>query len=119
MTKEKKLNIAKALTVQLHATEEAIDTALTEAAQLIETYVTSRRAINASTVLGTETRLHTLEAMKALNLAQTHMSAAHSGLVDVQKQIGLGTIAIGPFDKPEKDGKDDTQIFAPADAMAS
>ncbi len=101
MTKEKKTNIAKALASQLHVTEEAIDTALSEAANLIETYVTSRRAIRMSTIIGNEVHQNTLKAMLALSTAQQHMTAAHANLTLVQEQVGLGHVAILPAeDKP-------------------
>ncbi len=98
MSKEKKINIAKALTSQLHATEEAIDTALAEAANLIETYVTSRRAIRMSTIIGNDVHQNTLKAMMALSTAQQHMTAAHANLTLVQEQVGLGNVAILPAD---------------------
>ena len=101
MTKERRLNVAKGLVTQLHATEEAIDTALTEAAHLIETYVTSRRAIHMSTVVSGDVHHNTLKAMMALNTAQQHMTSAHEGLKHVQSQVGLGAIAVvPPEDKP-------------------
>ena len=102
MIREKRLNVAKALTTQLHATEEAIDSALTEAAHLIETYVTSRRAIRMSAVLGGDVHHNTLKAMLALNTAQQHMTAAHEGLKMVQRQVGLATAeVVPPEDKPD------------------
>ena len=104
MSKEKTINVAKALTVQLHATEEAIDTALSEAAHLIETYVTSRRAIRMSATISGEVHESTLKAMMALNAAQQHMTAAHQGLTRVQKQLHLEPDAIVPiYDKPPAD----------------
>ena len=105
MSKEKTINVAKALTVQLHATEEAIDTALSEAAHLIETYITSRRAIRMSATISGDVHENTLKAMMALNAAQQHMTAAHQGLTRVQKQLHIEAGAIiPPFDKPEDDG---------------
>ncbi|MFT4076148.1 MAG: hypothetical protein QM647_11515 [Asticcacaulis sp.] len=101
MSKERKISVAKALAAQLHVTEEAIDTALAEAANLIETYVTSRRAIRLSTTIGHDAHQHTLKAMMALSMAQQHMTAAHTKLTEVQAQIGLGKVVILPAeDKP-------------------
>lgn len=103
MSKEKKISVAKALATQLRVTEEAIDTALSEAANLIETYVTSRRAINMSTVVGNDVHQNTLKAMLALSAAQQHMTTAHANLSIVQAQVGLGQVAILPNqDKPDK-----------------
>lgn len=102
MSKERRLNVARALTTQLKATEESIDTALTEAAHLIETYVTSRRAIRMSTIISGDVHQRTLQAMLALNSAQQHMTAAHAGLKIVQEQVGLGAVMVGePDDKPD------------------
>jgi hypothetical protein len=84
MSKQRKINVAKALAVQLHATEEAIETALAEAAHLIETYVSSRRAIRLSTVAVNEVYQNTLEAMQALNGAQARMTTAHNALAKLQ-----------------------------------
>lgn len=109
MSKEKTINVAKALTVQLHVTEEAIDTALGEAAHLIETYITSRRAIRMSATISGDVHENTLKAMMALNAAQQHMTAAHQGLTRVQKQLHIEAGAIiPPFDKP--DARTDVEI---------
>jgi hypothetical protein len=108
MSVEKKISIAKALVSQLHSSEEAIDTALIESSHLIETYVTSRRAIGVSATIGSDVHRHTLEAMMALRLAQEHMTAAHKGLTELQADIGLRHVAIIPAgSKPEKDSKED------------
>ena len=102
MSHSTKVNVAKALTVQLHVTEEAIDTALSEAAQLIETYVSSRRAIRQSAQIGGEAHENTLRAMLALNSAQQYMTAAHQALSRIQAEIGLAVDdIIPPFDKPK------------------
>ncbi|HVZ29299.1 MAG TPA: hypothetical protein VG839_02825 [Asticcacaulis sp.] len=104
MSRDKKINVANGLVTQLRATEEAIDTALTEAAHLIETYITSRRAIRMSTVIAGDVHQNTLQAMLALNLAQQHMTAAHQGLARVQREVGLRpTDIIPPDDKPGGD----------------
>ena len=102
MSQETKINVAKALTVQLHVTEEAIDTALSEAAHLIETYISSRRAVRMSTMISGDVHESTLKAMMALNAAQQHMTDAHRGLSLVQAQVGIRADAIiPPVDKPD------------------
>jgi hypothetical protein len=109
MSRDRKISIAKALSAQLHAAEEAIDTALSEAAQLIEVYISSRRAIHMSTIIANDVHQNTLKAMMALSSAQQFMTTAHGGLSKVQQQVGLsdvGTIPVGdkPKDPPEGDG---------------
>lgn len=96
MRKERTLNVAKALASQLHVTEEAIDTALSEAAHLIDTYVTSRRAIHMSATVGGEVYEDTLKAMAALSTAQRCMTSAHNELARLSERIGLDTTAVIP-----------------------
>jgi hypothetical protein len=115
MSTEKKTNIAKALASQLHVTEEAIDTALAEAANLIETYVTSRRAIRMSTIIGNDVHQNTLKAMMALSTAQQHMTAAHANLPLVQAQVGLGNVAILPADDKPAPKPPTGHLVAPAE----
>lgn len=104
--KPEKIKIARNLMTQLHVTEESIDTALSMSAQLIETYIESRRAVKLSTVVGPSIHAHTLKAMTALANAQAHMSAAHAELKILQDDMGLSML-IGPvIDKPsERDKK--------------
>ena len=100
MRKERTLNVAKALTVQLRATEEAIDSALSEAAHLIDAYVTSRRALHLSPMIGGDVHENTLKAMTALNTAQRYMTAAHDSLGLIQTKLGIEAMV-----DPYKDGQ--------------
>jgi hypothetical protein len=96
MRKERTLNVAKALASQLHVTEEAIDTALSEAAHLIDAYVTSRRAIHLSATVGGSVYEDTLKAMAALSTAQRCMTAAHTELTRLSERMGLDATAVIP-----------------------
>jgi len=121
MSKQRKINVAKALAVQLHATEEAIETALAEAAHLIEAYVNSRRAIRLSTVAVNEVYHNTLKAMQALNAAQARMTSAHHALAGLQVRIGLDDTMVTPVDDkplPGKTGDNGVTPHAPAAALA-
>lgn len=104
MSRERTLNVAKAVTAQIHTTEEAIDTALGEAAHLIETFITSRRTLRRAAMMGNEAHDATIKAMVALHAAQQHMTDAHKALSRVQSQLGLEASAIiPPYDKPPED----------------
>jgi len=120
MSQEKTINVAQALAAQLRVTEEAIDTALGEAANLVETYVSSRRAVRVAPATGGDVRENTLKAMMALNSAQAYMSAAHAGLSRVGRKMGLSPDAtMPPYDKPEDDdGKPGKSGVQPSDAAA-
>lgn len=102
MSNEKTISVARAVQVQIHAVEEAIDSALSEAATLIETYVTSRRALNLAATRSVDINENTLKAMQALNEAQAHMAAAHKGLSRVRQHIGVAPEAMMPAFDTEK-----------------
>jgi len=85
----------------LHTTEEAIDTALAQAANLVETYITSRRAVHVSTVSGNNVHQSTLKAMMALSEAQKHMSEAHNYLSAIAEDMGIDIKAAGGVPKPD------------------
>ena len=105
MSNEKTISVARAVQVQIHAVEEAIDSALGEAANLIETYVTSRRALQLAAARSVDVHENTLKAMQALNEAQAHMAEAHRGLSRIRRHIGVPSEAMIPaFDteKPEE-----------------
>ena len=109
MRKERTLNVAKALASQLHVTEEAIDTALSEAAHLIDTYVTSRRAVHMSATVGGNVYEETLKAMTALSQAQRCMSAAHGELTRLSERMGISAV-IPPPGTNNKDPDDHNGI---------
>lgn len=114
MSTEKTVNVARAVQTQIRAAEEAIDTALGEAAHLMETYITSRRALELCPARATEVNENTLKAMQALNEAQGYMAEAHRGLTRIRKHIGIPA-AMMPIDDSPKDGdkpKDDTSLAA-------
>ena len=105
MSNEKTINVAKAVQVQIHAVEEAIETAMGEAANLIETYVTSRRALQLSASRSTDVHANTLKAMQALNDAQQSMTTAHIGLSRIRRDIGIPSAVMPVLDTPEDDKK--------------
>jgi hypothetical protein len=100
MSTEKTISVARAVQVQIRAAEEAIDTALGEAAHLMETYITSRRALELSPARSTEVNENTLKAMQALNEAQTYMAEAHRGLSRIRKHIGIPAAMMPLYDTP-------------------
>jgi hypothetical protein len=86
----------------LFATETAIDSALSQAAQFVGTMPMARQDARLSAVVGQEAMDHAVKAVAALNDARRAVVAAHNALFDVQGQIGLGAVNFGGFvDKPE------------------
>lgn len=104
MSIEKTASVARAVHAQLHTAEEAIDTALAEAANLLETYVTSRRALQMAAMTATDVHENTLKAMQALNEAQVYMTAAHKGLSRIEKRLAIPAhLGVNPYDKDERE----------------
>lgn len=89
---------AFAVADQLFATENAIDSALTTAAQFVGTMPVARQQARLSAIVGQEALDHAVAAMAALNEARRAIVAAHQALSGVQGQIGLGAVAFGAID---------------------
>ena len=99
MSREPRVSVARTVTSQLHIAEEAIDSALTEAAALLESCITARRTLRISTLVTTKVNDSTLRAMQALQDAQAHMADAHRELSVIQKQFRLEPSAhVPPYD---------------------
>ena len=97
--KSKTMNIAKALASQLPVAEEAVDTAMQESANLVEACISSRRAVGASTVMGTDVHKHVLLAMAKMNEAQSDLKLAHQSLSHIGESMGLPITAAFPLPK--------------------
>ncbi|WP_157138899.1 hypothetical protein [Asticcacaulis biprosthecium] len=122
MSRETRVSVARSVTSQLHIAEEAIDSALTEAATLLENCITSRRTLRISTLVGTKVNDSTIKAMQALQDAQAHMADAHRELTRIQKQFRLEPAAhVPPYDPdkgPEGGGGDGGVTHARRDAVS-
>jgi hypothetical protein len=94
MSKQRK-DAAFAVAHQLFATETAIDSALSTAAQFVGLMPSARQDARLSAIVGQEAMDHAVSAMAALNDARRAIVAAHQALSDVQGQIGLGALNFG------------------------
>lgn len=88
---------------QLFAAEAAIDGALSAVAALTAMLPGVRIEARLSAIIGQNVIERTSQTIAALTDARRGIVETHRELSDVQHQIGLGGVAMGPLDKPESD----------------
>lgn len=90
-----RLNAARQINDQLHATERAIDAAVMEAAALAACMPRARMEANIAAEVGQAAIERSAAAFAALIEARREIVAAHQELSAVKDQIGLRTVALG------------------------
>ncbi|HRD45006.1 MAG TPA: hypothetical protein PLF78_00835 [Caulobacter sp.] len=95
-----KVFVARKVAQKLFATEAALDTAITEAAELMAEMLKARRELGLSAVVGDNASAKLVEALAALGEARTAVVAAHGELDQVRVRIGVRTKGLGFEDKP-------------------
>lgn len=85
---------------KLFATERALDTTMTETAELMAEFVKARQDLKLSAVVGDAATAKVIEALAALGEARTAIVAAHAELNDVRLRIGVRTKMTGWEEKP-------------------
>jgi hypothetical protein len=86
-----KVLVAQRVANKLSKTEEAVDTAMAEAAELMSEMLKARRELGVSTVFGDDAAAKLVDAMKALGEARTAMVGVHGELNEAQLRLGIRT----------------------------
>lgn len=86
-----KIFVAQRVANKLNTTEEAVDTAMAEAAELMSEMLKARRELALSTTFGDEAAAKLVDAIKSLGEARTAMVGVHSELNEAQLRIGIRT----------------------------
>lgn len=95
--------VAHKVADQLFAAEAAIDNALSAVATLAALLPNARIEARLSAVVGQTVINRASETIAALAEARNGIVETHNALSQVQHQIGLGAVAVGPvLDKPEE-----------------
>ncbi len=81
--------VAQRVNSKLHATEKAIDVAMTEAAELLTTLIEARRDLNLSTVVADKEFANLTQALAALDAARHSTVDLHNGLNKLAKAMRL------------------------------
>jgi flagellin-like hook-associated protein FlgL len=83
--------VAQRVAKKLFVTEAAVDSALSEAAELMSDVLTARKEVNTSLVFADDVQVKLMAAMKALSEARTAMVAVHNELNEAQLRLGIRT----------------------------
>ena len=83
--------VAQRVATQLFATEDAVDAAILEAAQLMSALIDARRQVGCAATLGGEAVSKIAIAMSALTEARTACVEAHGELAEVKLRLGVRT----------------------------
>ena len=84
-----KVFVAQRINTKLQATEKSIDTAMTEAAELLTTLIEARRELNISTVVGDKELANLTQALVALDAARHATVDLHNGLGKMAKAMHI------------------------------
>lgn len=83
----------------LHASEQALDLAITRATTLVQSMIGARAQLNLSPVAAADSQAKALEAIAALSAAREAMVACHHELAKDHRRLGFGVYADGWGDK--------------------
>jgi hypothetical protein len=81
--------VAQRVSTKLQATEKSIETAMTEAAELLATLIEARRELNISTVVGDKELANLTQALAALETARHATVEMHGGLGRLAKAMRI------------------------------
>jgi hypothetical protein len=96
-----KIETAKLVADKLFATEDAVDTAMVQASELLGVMVQSRKALKLSAVAGEVAQSRVAEAIGAMAEARRAVMAAHGALANLQRKMDIDDADVGPLQKPD------------------
>jgi hypothetical protein len=102
--------IAQRVATKLFATENAVDTAILEASQLLAGLIEARNDIGFSAVLGDAAIGKVTLAISALSDSRRAMVEAHGELNDAKLRLGIRTKMVGTGPKGYLDGEGDNVV---------
>ena len=112
-----KVFVAQRVANKLFATENAVDAAMVEAAELMADMLKARKDIGLSAVVGDRASAKLVEALAALGQARSAMVEMHGELNDVRLRIGVRTKMAGIEDKPPETTRGMAPVHAVRDAV--
>lgn len=100
--------VVTAVAGDLHATEKAIDAAITQATTLVQSMIGARAALQVSPVAAAGSQSKAMESIAALAQARDAIVACHGEMQKDHRRLGWGAYAIGPLNKPDEDVQPET-----------
>lgn len=86
---------------ELHSTERAIDTAITQATTLVQSMIGARAVLELSPVAASASQSRAMETIAALGVARDAVVACHAEMQKDHRKLGWGIYAVGPLNKPD------------------
>lgn len=86
---------------ELHKTERAIDSAITQATTLIQSMIGARAVLDLSPVAAAGSQSKAMETVAALGVARDAIVACHAEIQKDHRRLGWGVYALGPLNKPD------------------
>jgi len=83
--------VAQRVASKLYSTEDAVDAAMAEAAELMTEMLKSRKDVGVAMTFGDEAAAKLVEAIKALGEARTAMVGVHNQLEEAKLRLGIRT----------------------------
>ena len=105
-----KVFVAQRVATKLFATENAVDAAMVEAAELMADMLKARKDLGVSAVVGDRASAKLVEALAALGQARTAMVEMHGELAETKLRLGIRTKMIGYEDKGNMASLDRTPV---------
>ncbi len=96
-----KIETVKHVADKLFATEDAIDAAMVQSAELLSALVEGRKGLKLSAVAAEAAQSRIAESIGAMAEARRAIMAAHSSLQSLQRKMGVDDAEVGPLDKPD------------------
>ncbi|MDG2529310.1 hypothetical protein P7A99_11205 [Caulobacter endophyticus] len=100
-----KVFVAQRVANKLWATENAVDGAMVQAAELMADLLKARKDLGLSAVVGDKASAKLVEALAALGEARSAMVDMHNELSEVKLRVGIRTKLVGVEEKTEEDIK--------------
>lgn len=97
----------------LHATETAVDAAISQAMNLVQTMIVARSTLSASAIAAAGSQAKVMETIAVLGQARDSIVAAHVEMSREHRKMGWGVYAAGPMDKPPEDGRPIEPVVTP------
>jgi hypothetical protein len=94
-----KVFVAQRVATKLFASENAVDAAMVETAELMADLLKARRDLGVSAVVGDRAASKLAEAVAALSEARSAMVEVHNELNDTKLRLGIRTKMAGAEDK--------------------
>lgn len=92
--------VAQRVATKVWSAENAVDTAMTEAAELMAGIMAARQELKFSADVTDAATAKLVEAMSALSTARSSLIAMHGDLAEAKLRLGIRTKLVGIWDKP-------------------